>query len=112
MSKEKNTEIPYTQVPEFKYQITQKYMLDYVENTKGPEDWIWYADLCDASQKEVTRGNKTFESLDIEKVRTAFIDRYFIDTFEAKKKTAKPTYKKKINDLRKKAEEALKQGKK
>ena len=114
MSKEKKTkiEIPYTQTPEYKNQVTQKYMLDFVSNTQSPETQLWYCDLVDKSKKTVTRGEKTFETLDIETVRKAFIDKFFKEHFENRPTSKKPTYQDKVNELRKKAEEALKAKKK
>ena len=111
MSKDKKAEIPYTQEPEFKYQITQQFMLDFVTYTQPPEVQLWYCDLVDRSKKTIDRGGKTFETLDIEAVRAEFIDKFFEGKFD-KKKSGKPKYQDKVNDLRKKAEEALAKKKK
>lgn len=108
MAKDKKTEIPYTQEPEFKYQITQQYMLDFVENTQPPEVQLWYCDLVDTSKKTIDRGGKSFETLDIEAVRAAFIEKFFKEKFEKKKASSKPKYQDKVNELRAKAEAALK----
>ena len=101
MAEEKKVELDAkTQDPQFKYHLTQKYMLEYVEARGTVEDRIWYYKLVLDSKKAVTRGGKTFDTLDLAKVRDAFADRFFKGL--GQKKSKKPSY---FEDIEKRLKE-------
>lgn len=108
----KNKEINYTEQPKYLYQLTQDFMLAYIENMASPDDQIWFSDLVEASQKTVTRGNKTFTATDTQKVRDAFARKFFKYLVEKKSNNHKPSYVDKVRELRKKAEEQKAKGNK
>ena len=103
MAKEKKQELSWREDPEFLYQITKKYMKDYVQNRGTIDDIIWYGELVLQSEMEVKRGEKVFKALDIQKVRGQFVERFFNDKFNGEKKSTKPTYRDEIEEMLKNA---------
>ena len=91
-----------TQDPQYMYQLTQNYMLDYVQARGTKKDQIWYYKLVLGSKKPVKRGEKEFEVLDIQAVRKAFASKFFPDLGKARPK--KVSYFDKIEALLKQAE--------
>lgn len=88
--------------PKFLYHLTQKYMKDYVQKKGTVEDQIWYYKLVLASKKQVTRGDATFDVLDLTKVRKEFVSRFFPGLGE--RKANKPSYFDEIEKLLKELE--------
>ena len=100
----KKEEIDVNQNPKFLYHLTQKYMLDYVKTRGKKEDRIWYAKLGLSSQKKVTRAGRTFDVLDVQKVREEFAKRFFPNLLDRKNSgTKKATY---VDELKKLLEAA------
>lgn len=91
-----------TQDPQYKNQLTQNYMLDYVLARGTKKDQIWYYKLVLDSKKPIKRGDKEFVVLDVQSVRKAFAEKFFPDLGKAKPK--KVNYFDKIEALLKEAE--------
>lgn len=87
MADEKKVELDAkTQDPQYLYHLTQKYMLDYVENRGTTKDQKWFYELVLASKKTVKRGESEFDVLDTTKVRKEFAKRFFPDLGKRDKK--------------------------
>lgn len=104
----KKEELKYTEKPQYLYQLTQKFMYDYVEHMGTVDDQIWFAELGLANQKKIERAGKEFEVLDIQEVRKQFAARFFDYLVDENKPKAnkKKSYKSKLEEMLAKAKAA------
>ncbi len=101
----KKEELSVKENPKYLYQLTQKYMLDYVRERGTKEDRIWYAKLGIDNQVSVTRAGKTFDVLDVKTVREKFAERFFNYLLDKNNKnTKKPSYVEQLKQLLEEAE--------
>ena len=84
---------PKTETPEFLYQLTQKFMLGYIQQPSIPkEKQQEFARLCLDNKKEITRGKASFTVLDPAPVRKWFAGEFFPELLKKKKTKSEPSF--------------------
>ena len=100
MAEKKKELDPKTETPKYLYQLTQKFMLGYIQQDSVPKaKKREFAKMCLANKKEVTRGKTTFTVLDATPVRKWFAGEFFPDLLKKKKTKTEPSFFDQIKEL-------------